>query len=127
MMGIQPNLLNQLVSVLLGASVAGVLIFFLSSEGVVSPPSTAVILISSWTNGTMGFTDTPAQDANQTSKVDVASPQEANNTAQVSEILITKLLYLFAQSVVCNCNSVFLLPRQVVKELEPLIVPSIDV
>ncbi|XP_047053418.1 uncharacterized protein At1g28695-like [Lolium rigidum] len=80
MMGIQPNLLNQLVSFLLGASVAGVLIFFLSSEGVVSRPSTAVI--SSWSNGTMGFPDSPAQDANQTSRLEVASPQEANHTSK---------------------------------------------
>jgi hypothetical protein len=92
MMGIQPNLLNQLVSVLLGASVAGVLIFFLSSEGVVSPPSTAVI--SSWTNGTMGFPDTPAEDANQTGMVDAASPQEAKNTTQVPEILIIRVVLI---------------------------------
>jgi hypothetical protein len=96
MMGIQPNLLNQLVSFLLGASAAGVLIFFLSFEGVVSRPSTAVI--SSWSNGTMGFPDSPAQDANQTSRLEVASPQEANHTSQVSEILIIKLYtYLLSQ------------------------------
>jgi hypothetical protein len=85
-----------------------VLIFFLSSEGVVSPPSTAVI--SSWTNGTTGFPDTPAQDANQTRMVDAASPQEAKNTTQVPEILIIEL-YLSAQSVFCVKKLCILLPR----------------
>lgn len=86
MMGIQPNLLNQLVSLLLGASVAGVLIFFMSSDGIGAGPSTAGI--SSWVNGTMAVPVAPAQEANHTSasKVDVASPQEANhNTSQVSK------------------------------------------
>jgi len=90
MMGIQPNLLNQLVSLLLGASVAGVLIFFLSSEGIGAQPSAAGI--SSWANGTMAFPDAPAQDANQTSKVEVASPQEANHTAQAAEQELERLL-----------------------------------
>ena len=91
MMGIQPNLLNQLVSLLLGASVAGVLLFFLSSAGIGAGPSTAGI--SSWSNGTMGFSVPPAQEASQTTKVEVAASREANHTAQVSEILITKLYY----------------------------------
>uniref|UniRef100_A0A453GC78 Uncharacterized protein n=1 Tax=Aegilops tauschii subsp. strangulata TaxID=200361 RepID=A0A453GC78_AEGTS len=69
-MGIQPNLLNQLVSLLLGASVAGVLIFFMSSDGIGAGPSTPGI--SSWVNGTMAVPVAPAQEANHTSasKVD---------------------------------------------------------
>lgn len=96
MMGIQPNLLNQLVSLLLGASVAGVLIFFMSSDGIGAGPSSAGI--SSWVNGTMAAPVAPAQEqeANHTSasKVDgVASPQEANhNTSQAAGDELERLL-----------------------------------
>ncbi|XP_037410027.1 uncharacterized protein At1g28695-like [Triticum dicoccoides] len=94
MMGIQPNLLNQLVSLLLGASVAGVLIFFMSSDGIGAGPSTPGI--SSWVNETMAVPVAPAHEANHTSasKVDgVASPQEANhNTSQAAGDELERLL-----------------------------------
>lgn len=80
MMGSQQSVLNQLVSFLLGASVALVLLFFLSSAGL-GARSTAGI--SSWTNP-------PAQEANMTSKAAHAEEK----ASQVSEIQITKLQFL---------------------------------
>lgn len=59
MMGVKQNVLNQLVSLLLGASVAGVFVFFLSSAGTGARSAG----ISSFANGTMAI-PTPSQEAN---------------------------------------------------------------
>jgi hypothetical protein len=60
-MGSQQNVLNQLVSFILGASAAVVLLFFLTSAGRAAR-STG---ISSWANGTVDFADAPVQEAGE--------------------------------------------------------------
>nr|CAB3475256.1 unnamed protein product [Digitaria exilis] len=59
-MGSQQNALHQLVSFILGASAAAVLIFFLTSAS----SGARFTEISSWANGTTAFDDHPVQEAN---------------------------------------------------------------
>jgi len=58
-MGSQQNALHQLVSFILGASAAAVLLFFLTT----ATSGGRFTGISTWANGTTGFDDAPVQEA----------------------------------------------------------------
>jgi len=57
-MGSQQNVLHQLVSFILGASAAAVLLFFLTT----ATTGARFTGISTWANGTTGFDDAPFQE-----------------------------------------------------------------
>jgi hypothetical protein len=77
-MGSQQNVLNQLVSFILGASAAVVLLFFLTSAGRAAR-STG---ISSWANGTVEFADAPVQEASPAGEAAVHTPEKVNSPAR---------------------------------------------
>ncbi|GJM92055.1 hypothetical protein PR202_ga08482 [Eleusine coracana subsp. coracana] len=81
-MGSQQNVLNQLVSFILGASAAAVLLFFLTSAGSASR-STG---ISSWANGTLEFADGPLQDASSPATEAAVHADEKGTTEPDDEL-----------------------------------------
>jgi hypothetical protein len=82
-MGSQQNVLNQLVSFILGASAAVVLLFFLTSAGRAAR-STG---ISSWANGTVDFADAPVQEAGEAA---VHAQEKVNSLARFHNFRLKK-------------------------------------
>lgn len=74
-MGSQQNALHQLVSFILGASAAAVLLFFLTSAS----SGARFTGISSWANGTAEF-DAPAQEANPAREPPATAQAEAKGS-----------------------------------------------
>ncbi|XP_066380175.1 uncharacterized protein At1g28695-like isoform X2 [Miscanthus floridulus] len=82
-MGSQQNTLHQLVSFILGASAAAVLLFFLTT----ATSGGRFTGISTWANGTTGFDDAPVQEAPATLARVPAAPAHADSkgTAAAAE------------------------------------------
>ncbi|KAL6840410.1 hypothetical protein ACP4OV_030220 [Aristida adscensionis] len=84
-MGSQQNILNQLVSFILGASAAAVLLFFVSS----ARSGTQSTAISNWSNGTMAFAAptqeeaSPAREAAHAEEKGAAAPPEPDELEQL--------------------------------------------
>jgi len=90
-MGSQQNTLHQLVSFILGASAAAVLLFFLTS----ATSGARFTGISSWANGTTALDAAPAQEASPAGEP--AAPAHAEAKVNSSHQPGSELLFFWSQ------------------------------